>query len=514
MCCTTTVSARANTPAAGWYTGESGIYRWTFRESRRLPFGPFGLGEGQHRRTFIWLGSAAAAPQVAMEGLSGGKLRQPLPMPTAWATVGNVLYVGCRNVSCGSWCCGVNDHAHVGFEVLAVLRDWQREFPEYAAQPLYLAAHSRRGGQLIAPIVTAALGGGRKGGGDIRTPDARPLDLPTLHIVGVLVSEGSSPTAHFFSHSQLETGNGETHRSLQMARRPVSCSEQMEAVKLVMNDAQLLYEPSGAKSSGAKTVDYNLVSVSTFDRCYDADGGIDALEREIESWGGGTDFALLELKDGMSKRAAYRPSLPKNRGFELFPACASEENSRNRKHQMSDVWDVVGRHNLRLLLLSDQAVDNHVHCSFYIGIFDADGLAWSPRQRSQVLGIDRVNQAQVMNDDHARSSQIDAASFEAELTNSAEGEVWVTGEGPIGTEFSSIHGQHGGEGLVSWVRLSPQKVRSHSCSLASIHSYNCMIVPQSLQDAPTTRRDAECVCRNVGACRAMAHTARREKSSE
>ena len=135
---------------------------------------------------------------------------------------------------------------------------------------------------------------------------------------------------------------------------------------------------------------------------------------------------------------------------------------------MSDVWDVVGRHNLRLLLLSDQAVDDHVHCSFYIGIFDADGLAWSPRQRSQVLGIDRANQAQVMNDDHARSSQIDAASFEAELTNSAEGEVWVTGEGPIGTEFSSIHGQHGGEGLVSWVRLSPQKVRSHSCSLASI----------------------------------------------
>jgi hypothetical protein len=141
-------------------------------------------------------------------------------------------------------------------------------------------------------------------------------------------------------------------------------------------------------------------------------------------------------------------------------------------------------------------------------------LAWSPRQRSQVLGIDRANQAQVMNDDHARSSQIGAASFEAELTNSAEGEVWVTGEGPIGTEFSSIHGQHGGEGLVSWVRLSPQKVRSHSCSLASIHSYNCMIVPQSLQDAPATRRDAECVCRNVGACRVVAHTARREKSSE
>ena len=76
----------------GWYSGEHGPFRWTFRESRHLPFGPFGLGEEQHRRTFVWMGAAAAAPDVAMEALSGGAKRR-LPMPTAWATVANVLYL-------------------------------------------------------------------------------------------------------------------------------------------------------------------------------------------------------------------------------------------------------------------------------------------------------------------------------------------------------------------------------------------------------------------------------------
>ena len=461
-----TGGAAGTSIAAGWYSGEAGPYRWTFRASRRLPFGPFGLGEGQHRRTFIWLGSAAAAPQVAMEGLSGGKVRQPLPMPTAWATVGNVLYIGCRNVSCGSWCCGLDDSAtRVGAEVVEALRQWQRAFPEYAAQPLYLAAHWQNGGQLIAPTVIAALSEGRKRGVDTWARDARPLDdLPQLQIVGVLVSQGSSPTAHFFSHSQLETGNGETHRSLRMARRDISCSEKMDAVKLVMNDAHFLYEPSSGPTSSASTVDYNLVSVSTFDRCYGsepAEGqrGIDALERETESWSTGADFALLELTEGMSKRAAYRPSLPSDTPTRLFPPCASENNSRRgRMDQMSTVWDVVGQHNLRLLLLSDQAVDTTMHCSFYIGIFDADGLAWSSRQRSQLLHIARTNQTPQLDSHHANSSPIAATNLELELTGAAEGEVWVMGEGPIGTAFSSEHGHHGGDGVVSWVRLSPQKV--------------------------------------------------------
>jgi hypothetical protein len=440
----------AGTSVAGWYTGEVGAYRWTFRESRRLPFGPFGLGEGQHRRTFIWLGSAAAAPPVAMEGLSGGKLRQPLPMPTAWATVGNVLYVGCRNVSCGSWCCGIDDTAsHVGVEVVNALRHWQRTFPEYAAQSLYLAAHWRNGGQLIAPTLSTVLGEGAS-----RGVDEGVMDLPPFRIAGVLVSEASSPTAHFFSHSQLETGNGETHRSLRMARRDISCSEKMDAVKLVMYDAHFLYVPSPQVTSGASTVDYNLVSVSTFDRCYGSGpsegGGIDDLQREAESWGTGADFALLELTEGMSKRAAYRPSLPSDNSTKLFPLCAPKKNGKVYTDEMSAVWDLVGRHNLRLMLLSDQAVDTTMHCSFYIGIFDADGLTWSSRQRSQLLDIALTNHTPGMDDGHDSSSP--ASGLESELIDSAEGEVWVMGEGPIGTSFSSEHG------LVSWVRLSPQKV--------------------------------------------------------
>lgn len=438
-------------PAGSWYSGECGAYRWTFRESRRMPFGPFGLGEGQHQRTFVWLGSAASAPQVAMEGLSGGKLRQPLPMPTAWATVGNVLYVGCRNVTCGSWCCGF-DAERAGADVVAALRDWQRTFPEFAMQPLYLAAHWRNGGQLIGPTLETALNR------DLGTAPGA-LKLQPLQIAGVLVSESSSPTAHFFSHSQLETGNGETKRSLQMAQRVVSCSEHMEAVKLVMNDAQFLYAPlTRADSSETRTIDYELVSVSTFDHCYGAnDGGIDALELEVETWASETNFALLELSKGMSKRAAYRPSLPKDERPGVFPHCGFGDHNK-KADDMDMVWELVGRYNLRLLLLSDQAVDRSIHCSFYIGIFDADGLAWSPWQQFRLMHFARTNHTEDKQEYRAMSPSISANVLETELINSAEGEVWVTGEGPIGTAFSSEYGPSGGAGLVSWVRISPQKV--------------------------------------------------------
>eukprot|EP01046_Picozoa_sp_COSAG06_P029693 COSAG06_NODE_2772_length_6304_cov_211.798872_6_plen_98_part_00 len=54
--------------------------------------------------------------------------------------------------------------------------------------------------------------------------------------------------------------------------------------------AQFLYQlrdgsADGGGSSSTSTFQYELVSVSTFDRCYSvADGSVDALEREVEHW--------------------------------------------------------------------------------------------------------------------------------------------------------------------------------------------------------------------------------------
>ena len=130
----------------------------------------------------------------------------------------------------------------------------------------------------------------------------------------------------------------------------------------------------------------------------------------------------------------------------------------DRTTGMDTVWELVGRHNLRLVLLSDEAVDVSMHCSFYIGIFDADGLLWSDWQRSQYLRAAHANYTGLEQDKDATAASVRTNGIETELIKSAEGEVWVTGEGPIGTAFSSEHGIYGGEGRVSWVRLSPEKV--------------------------------------------------------
>ena len=432
--CFANPSAAGSSPAAGWHSGTLGPLRWTFRESRRLPFGPFGLGEGQHRRTFVWLGAAAAAPDVAMEGLNGGKLRQPLPMPTAWATVTNVLFIGCQHTEgCQAWCCGPDAEAppeDMGRAVVAVLRQWQRRFPEFAAQPLHLAAAWQHGGRQLIPATLQHI-----------QQLAEGDELPALDIAGVMIGGGTTPVHHFFSHSLLETGNGETHRSLQMARRTVSCSEEMGSVRLMMNDAQFLYKPApGARASAGQvsgsqpsSFEYELTSVSTFDRCFTAaDGGLDELEREVEGW---KATEMLKLTAGMSKASAYKASLARDPADGVFPRCGEGGDEQ----ELRTLWEAASQQGVRLMFYS-QAADAAPHCSFYIGIFDADGLAWS-KSASGVASTNRSVESMV--------------DIDEDLKRSTESSLWVIGEGPIGTVFSTE--EAGGDGRVSWVRLAPQQ---------------------------------------------------------
>ena len=425
----------------GWHSGEHGPFRWTFRESRHLPFGPFGLGEEQHRRTFVWMGAAAAAPDVAMEALSGGAKRR-LPMPTAWATVANVLYLGCRHTDCGSWCCAEPadagssipaDPSALGDAAAAALRSWQAQLPEFAAQPLYLTGEWGSGGRLIPPLLHSLR---RRP----MPPDAEPA-AHELTVAGVMLGHAVSPVARFFHGGALETGNGETHTSVAAARRSITCSERMSAVQLQMNDAALLYTPATSDGSeDGSGVEYTLASVSLPDRCYaSADGGVGRLEREVVSW---EPTELLELTAGMSKRQAYRPSLPQDaeQATTLFPQCATEAGDDTLSPaDMAELWSAVQQDEGLRLMLYHVAPEQEMHCSFYIGIFDADGSGWQKQQ--------------LPSDDNATGAQRTVCA--EELEHSREQELWVVGEGPMGTVLSSE--TRGGEGRVAWVRLVPKR---------------------------------------------------------
>ena len=127
----------------------------------------------------------------------------------------------------------------------------------------------------------------------------------------------------------------------------------------------------------------------------------------------------------------------------------------DRTTGMDTVWELVGRHNLRLVLLSDEAVDVSMHCSFYIGIFDADGLLWSDWQRSQYLRAAHANYMGLEQDKDATAASVRTNGIETELINSAEGEVWVRDDGWAARRGRRLR-----------LRLR-RRARQHTCMISS-----------------------------------------------
>ena len=152
---------------------------------------------------------------------------------------------------------------------------------------------------------------------------------------------------------------------------------------------------------------------------------------------------LLKLTAGMSKEQAYTAAVPSPSSSGLFPACtvfaAGEAQRRSSalgchtdEQRRDRLWQAVDRDSLRLMFYTDDPKDEDAHCSFYIGIFSAGGFAWhTPKVNSSVL----------------------TSPLQLELEHSAEAELWVIGEGAIGTVFSSEGVR--GDGTISWVRLRP-----------------------------------------------------------
>lgn len=86
------------------------------------------------------------------------------------------------------------------------------------------------------------------------------------------------------------------HHKVSLIRHYEACAGRTDGMSMytycnVNVFAQFLYQlregsaDGGSGSSSTSTFQYELVSVSTFDRCYSvADGSVDALEREVEHW--------------------------------------------------------------------------------------------------------------------------------------------------------------------------------------------------------------------------------------
>lgn len=96
-------------------------------------------------------------------------------------------------------------------------------------------------------------------------------DIPISSIV--MVDSRVTPMASFFSHSNFETGNGETSYKAQRANNKIVCSSYLSQVDLHFNDLVLSYLPVETTAAIARhqQFDYLLSRVATTDgRCFTA----------------------------------------------------------------------------------------------------------------------------------------------------------------------------------------------------------------------------------------------------
>lgn len=276
----------------------------------------------------IWIGAPSEALQVASK-------HGRLPIVSLWRSFVNVLYItGCEDPSS-------KDEKSTA----QIIDQWVLLHDGFRDRALYLSGVDR-----VLPDSSTYLGA-----------VAKDLLTRRYHIAGLFIGKPLiAPSARFFGHRSFETGNKMNGYTISRALNPVSCNSLYSQVEFVMHDAIFYYTPEARyrSSIGRDTeemTEYSLASVSTFDKCY-------------------SDLTAFE--SAWTNRSPYlsdiHPTLPQDpRSVHSnqvlpFPACDSVDYSM----QYSDLLGL----NVTLYMYSFIHKESKPICSFYIGIFETDGL--------------------------------------------------------------------------------------------------------------------------------------------
>lgn len=197
-------------------------------------------------------------------------------------------------------------------------------------------------------LSNAALGG-------LMSSCAMELLSAKFNLAGVLIGKPRfQPSARFFAHRPFETGNQMNEYAITRAFNPVACNSLNSQVEFVMNDAIFYYAPTSHEraESANEMHEYMLKGVSSYDTCYK---DLNSFEQE---W---------------AKRSPYLsyifPALPQaEHSFSSapFPLCDSTD--------VPDDFAQLLRLNLTVFMYSFIYKEVKPICSFYIGIFKADGV--------------------------------------------------------------------------------------------------------------------------------------------
>jgi hypothetical protein len=302
-----------------------------------------------------------------------------------------------------------------------------------------------------------------------------------------IIDGPQTPSALFFTHGSLETGNGETQYSINRASQDIVCNAKLSSVQLVLNDVRFEYVPdedaenweedkqfpsksSSSSTTSIKTVEYHLKTVDVPGvGCYEADAfrKANSMDRDIakQSY---ENFPFIGRGNAIDERSC---SINENL---LHSTCSDslrgkgDHVEKDENQLIKAFYELIKNPIGRVSLVSTLQSHHKLTCSFYIGIFEAEVMEMYHEGHHRV--ISNQNSDDIKMKLQRRYHNKNFFNF-----NKEELEVlWPMGDHePIGEyqESLSLHSTSGAPsnnhevGLLIWTHVSVKSVWSRRAAL-------------------------------------------------
>lgn len=429
--------------ASQWNVDNIGNCSSIFRRSRREV-----ARRGQKDPLLLWIGNPAVALHV--KGKHG-----PVPLPTIWHRFINVIYI----TNCGP---ESNRSTNISVVLVDFLELWLHGHVEFHERPIFFTgnlAESKMGENVLAIAVEAV---GRN-----------------FPVAGVLTANlDYTPAAQFFGNRPLFSGNGMNEWTINRMHQSVLCNGYFTAIEFQMNDAKLRYAPiisrkyvgdtdgtpERASLEEKNTIEYTLVSVSTFDTCYSNyayNSNQTAISPNSTSFKSCTashrslkDFEIeWSNKPAEQNKHEICPLLPRYSDDHFthstsecvvlpFPPCPPLEDMRVQPFVSLDDAKSISSCNssecyVDFLLTAGVTVvayatlygSSSAICSFYIGMYESDGNKFDmssdvPKDDSYFdQSINRYKSSETVSKVYRRFNQVALEPFEAAWSETKDSSV-------------------------------------------------------------------------------------------
>jgi hypothetical protein len=471
------VNVFATATSSQWqHETKLGICEHLFRSSQRES-----ARHSQEDPLVIWLGRPSMA--IHVEGKYG-----PIPMPSVWVSFVNVLYI----TKCPErYNRAESDDTTSSYSsrVTKFLTKWFVFNPQYQQRDLYLAGDEddHTGGKNLLLLAMKW---------------KEETIKNEFHLRGLLLGNPShvSVISRHFGHRSFETLNNLTSWSMNRVQQIITCNSHFSQVDFVMNDFQFHYTPlvHSSTSSSIPSVEgmheYELSTISSYGHCFSSP----------EEWG--TDWQLSSSSSQSLYDSVY-PTLSHadTTSSPVYPPCFPPLTTAQTTTQ-SQLSFLLSDPSFTVIMYSSLYKSSQAICSFYIGIYPADGVAYRhplpPVPSSPDTGLASTTPefptatAAEAGGRLLLSQRIDEFNeatllpYESAWTTSASSKGRRESE-PKGVIQDGIHSGRGGGGGFVWIQLD--------------HRYAPILAKQEGSKSKRTSKDYEELLHRVTAVDLLAH---------